>query len=336
MTPVWLFALIVTGAPNPHLTAAEDHVAQVRYSEAEKSLGIARAQPKNPRETLLRILELQGIVAATLNQAPKARGYFQHMLSLDPERKLPEGLPPRVRTPFYEAKGMVSEATPMVFTATPESTPEGLVLQAKLSADPMTLARKVRFHLKPQNGSWAVTDKPLTAGAASLTAGPGRFEWWAELLGEQDATLFTAGSEGKPFADGASLEPVAVAPPTDVPVIVTPQASSSRVHPAAWVCFAGAGATAIGGVVAGVMSRGNNGRVDNAPKDADGFVTGLTQRQAAGLREQARTQAVAANVLFGAAAALAGTGAVIWIFSGSDKVALVPGPGGVVVVGALP
>src|SRR5690349_8899069 len=109
MTPVWLFAfaLSVTAAtPNPQLAIAEDHLAQVRYAEAEKALVLARAIPNNPRVTLLRILELQGIVAATLGNAPKAKTFFQAMLSLDPERKLPEGLPPRVRTPFYEAKGM--------------------------------------------------------------------------------------------------------------------------------------------------------------------------------------------------------------------------------------
>ncbi|MBS1151578.1 MAG: hypothetical protein H6Q89_3276, partial [Myxococcaceae bacterium] len=77
-------------------------------------------------------------------------------------------------------------------------------------------------------------------------------------------------------------------------------------------------------------------RVDGASKNSAGFVDGMTQREAAGLREQARTQAIAANVLFGAAGALAATGALIWLFSDSAKVALVPSPGGVVAVGEFP
>ncbi len=347
MTPVWLFAfaLSVTAAtPNAQLAAAEDHVAQVRYTEAEKALGLARAVPNNPRPTLLRILELQGIVAATLGNAPKARTFFQSMLSLDPERKLPDGLPPRVRTPFYEAKGMTAEAAAMIFTAVPEAAPDALTLRAKLSADPSTLARKVRFHLKDEAGAWKITDKPFASGAATLTVGPGRFAWFAELLGEQDATLFSVGSEEKPQADGsarvASVAPVVVTPPpSDVPMVGAPQRPSSRVNPAAWVCFAGAGATAIGGVVAGVLSRGANSRVDNATKDSEGFVSGMTQREAANLRSQAKTEAIAANVLFGAAVALAGTGTAIWVFSsssGSSSVAFVPSPGGIVAVGAFP
>src|SRR4051812_39554965 len=115
MTPVLIMVLVAgaTAGTNPQLNAAEEAVAQVRYADAEKLLEKARAVPDNTRETLLRILELQGIVAATLGAAPKARTYFQTLITLDPERKLPEGQPPRVKTPFYEAKGMVSEAPPM-------------------------------------------------------------------------------------------------------------------------------------------------------------------------------------------------------------------------------
>ena len=98
MTPVWFFVCIAGATPNAPLATAEDLVANVRYADAEKPLTAARAVPDNSRETLLRILELQGVVAATLNNPQKARAYFQQLLSLDPERKLPEGQPPRVRT----------------------------------------------------------------------------------------------------------------------------------------------------------------------------------------------------------------------------------------------
>lgn len=339
MTPVWLFALVLTASPNPHLVSAEDLVAQVRYADAEKALNQARAQQRNPRETLLRILELQGVVAATLGNAAKARTHFQQLLSLAPDRKLPEGQPPRVRTPFYEAKGMASEAAAMSFSAAAETPPEGLTLRARLSADPATLARKARFHVREVGGAWKLTDKPISSGTAVVLPGPGRYEWWAELLGEQDATLFSAGSDDKPFVDGAvSTAPGAAAPVSDVPrVVAPPPKASSGINPVPIVLIGAGGAAAVGGIVAGVLSRSALGKVENAPKDSEGFVTGMTQREAAALRDQAKTQAIAANVLFGAAVALAGTGAVIWLFSGSSsKVAFIPGPGGVLAVGELP
>lgn len=341
MTPVCFLVFVAAATPNTQLLAAEDLVAQVRYADAEKALTQARAQPGNARETLLRILELQGIVAGTLGQAPRASKFFQQLLALQPDRRLAEGLPPRVRTPYYEAKGIASEVAPMLFTASADM--EGPVLRAKLSADPATLARKARFHVREVGGAWKVTDKPIASGAAALSPGSGRFEWWVELLGEHDATLFSAGSDDKPFVDGvAAAKPVpvpvavAVAPSSDVPVAIAAPASSPGVHPAVWVCAAGAGAAAVGGVVAGVLSRGNAGKVENPQKDAAGLVTGMTQREAAGLRDQARTQAIAANVLFGSAVALAGTGLAIFLFSGPSKVAVIPGPGGVVFAGALP
>ncbi len=325
MTPVWIFALVVTAAPNPPLTSAEDLVAQIRYADAEKQLAIARSLPNNTRDTLLRIIELQGIVAATLGQAPRARTYFQQLLSLDPGRKLQDGLPPRVRTPFYEAKGM--EASQMGFTAEVEPTQ----LRAKLSSDPMTLARKVRFHIRPQGAEWGVTDEPIAAGFAVAPVTVTAYQWFAELLGEQDAILFNVGTEAAARSEGVG------AAAAFTPIVTGPSPAARRgVNPAAFVLIGAGGAAAIGGVVAGVLSRGNLDRLNSAARDSNGYVTGLTQRQGEGLKADARTQAIAANVLFGTAVVLVATGAVVWLVSGrSAKVAVLPGPAGVAIAGEL-
>lgn len=335
MTPVWFLPCLFAATPNAPLATAEDLVAQVRYADAEKPLAAARAVPENPRETLLRILELQGVVAATLNNPQKARGYFQQMLSLDPERKLPEGLPPRVRTPFYEAKGMVAEAPPMQFTGSVQKGADGVQLEAHLSADPMALAKKARFHFREVGGAWVVHDAALAAGVATHAPGPGRFEWWLELLGEADATLFSAGSEARPFVDGTAAAAPAVAVTTPAPA---PAATSggSRTGPLFWTCVAGAGATLVGGLVAGVLSRGALGSLESAAKDSNGVVTGMTQRQADSIRSAAKTEAIAANVLFGAAGVLAATGVVVFLTSSpSGSVAVVPAPNGLGLAGTF-
>lgn len=333
MTPVCFSLCLLAATPSAPLATAEDLVSNLRYADAEKALATARAAPGNTRENLLRILELQGVVAATLGNAPRARGFFQTLLTLDPERKLAGDLPPRVRTPFYEAKGMVSEAKPMLLGADADGV--------RLSADPMSLAKKARFHVREGAGDWTKRDVPLANGVAAHGLGPGNHEWWAELLGDADAVLFSAGSAAAPFVHGAAaaptvatVEPSVVAPPPPPPTVKA--SGGSRTGPLFWACVAGAGATAIGGTIAGVLSRSANSSVDNAAKDGNGVVTGLTQKQADALRSGAKTQAIAANVLFGAAGVLAATGVVVFLVSGpSGSVAVSPAAGGVTVHGSF-
>lgn len=339
MTPVWFFVCIAGATPNAPLATAEDLVANVRYADAEKPLAQARAVPDNGRDTLLRILELQGVVAATLNNPQKARAFFQQLLTLDPERKLPEGQPPRVRTPFYEAKGMVSEGAPMQFTGSVKTTADGVQLEGHLSADPQSLAKKTRFHFREagSGGAWVVKESPLVNGVAAHAPGRGRYEWFVELLGDADAQLFLVGSEAKPFVDGPT-QTVAQAAPSDVtkPAPAPAASGGSRTGPLFWTCVAGTGAAAIGGAVAGVLSKGGFDSIGNATKDARGVVTGMTQKQADQVRATAKTEALAANVLFGVAGAFAATGLVVFLVSGpSSSAAIVPAPNGLAVAGSF-
>src|SRR5438034_203124 len=108
------FALVLLAA-NPQLEKAEQLVSSVRYADAARALAAAWVEPGNSRAEVLRILELQGIAAGTLSHPAEAQQFFRRLLSLDPEHKLPSGLPPRVKTPFFEAKGAIGEAGPLRF-----------------------------------------------------------------------------------------------------------------------------------------------------------------------------------------------------------------------------
>src|SRR5438105_2443196 len=99
MAAVLALALVATLSANPDLEQAEKAIGSVRYPDAAKLLAAAWARGGNTRPETLRILELQGIAAGTLNRPADAQLFFKRLLSLDPERKLPSGLPPRVRTP---------------------------------------------------------------------------------------------------------------------------------------------------------------------------------------------------------------------------------------------
>src|SRR5262249_1567558 len=64
------------GGPNPNLTKAEKLLDDLDYDGAALALLQAKNTPGNDRPTLLRILELQGVVAATLDQKSSSATFF--------------------------------------------------------------------------------------------------------------------------------------------------------------------------------------------------------------------------------------------------------------------
>ncbi len=106
--------------PNPELPRARQSLEELRYAEASTALEAARARPGNDRGTLLQILELQGVVAATLRQQDKARTAFQTLLSLAPAHQLVGDYSPRVMTPFFEARAWVDEVGALRWRQSPQ------------------------------------------------------------------------------------------------------------------------------------------------------------------------------------------------------------------------
>ncbi|MBL8957179.1 MAG: hypothetical protein JNK82_40775, partial [Myxococcaceae bacterium] len=166
----------------------------------------------NDRDTMVRIYELQGIVFATLNDAAKASKAFQSMLVLEPERKLLGDYPPRVMTPFYEARGRASEMGRLEVKALPAAIGSGRVgqLAVEVTTDPLKMVKKVNFHVRADGGVWLEMTGDMSGKTASVSVDGGRVEWWAEALGDRDAVVAQIGTEGQPKVDGAAAAPVAV------------------------------------------------------------------------------------------------------------------------------
>src|SRR5438309_6322970 len=166
-----LAAVCLALGANPELDKAEKLIAEVRYADAARALATAWTTPANSRAEVLRILELEGIAAGTLSHPAESQQFFRKLLSLDPEHKLPTGLPPRVRTPFFEAKGSISETGPLRFEQTPPRVQGGLVesIGIKVAADPMDLSHAVRFHWRVPGGPWSSSEAALSKGEARLT-----------------------------------------------------------------------------------------------------------------------------------------------------------------------
>jgi hypothetical protein len=323
---------------NPYLPRARQLLDELRYPEAAHALEQARAHPGNDRDTLLEILELQGVVAGMLQQPDKARSTFQTLLVLAPDYRLGGDYAPRVVTPFFEAKGWVSDKRAALgLEALPTSAEDGL-LTVQVKTDVLNLGRLVRFHLREEGDEWRPREQPLVEGKASVERKGGRVEWWAELLDERRAVLTSVGSDTSPLvalAPGALVSAPAPAPvpsPEKLPRVAG--APGSPLRTVAYVCLGlAAGAGAAGGYL-GWQSNQARARVVGAPVDEAGYTQGLTQREAFALDARARAQGGWANILFGVAGTAAIAGGTLWVLGAPVSVSATPS--GVVVGGVFP
>lgn len=319
-------------ATPPRLEEARRLIDDLEFEAALKALDAADKTEGNDRATVLEILTLQGVAFGTLGKEAKTRDSFRKLLMLAPDATLPGDLPPRVRTPFFEAKDWAETNGPL--TATGGVTLGGGLVQGvkvMVDKDVLRMARSVRFHLE-LDGEQQTLEVPLTAGRADARVGKSGVSWWAELLSERKGVLLSVASEAAPRKDGEISEAARVTAPVEVE---TPATSGGWRRPTGFVLL-GAGAVTAGvGLILGVSSAAARGQITNAARDDQGRVTGLTQAQAAPLEASANTQASVANVLFVVGGAVGAAGVVLVVLGPSTEpaVALSPAPGGVVVSG---
>jgi hypothetical protein len=360
-------------AENRSLANAEQLFNELRYREAVRALDGAVASEGNDRKTLVRILEMQGICAALLSHAARAATFFEATLFLEPDHVLKGDWPPRVTTPFFEAKAWVADHGSLVFEAAPVTSDAAVrSLTVSIPRDPLHMVRRVRFHRREDGGSWVEQVTDAHAGTASSSSVSGhRIEWWAELLGDHAAVLSAIGSTGKPLeAIGpksgpaitgvpASPPPTAAAanpPPSSAPVSVEPPRPAAQPMPTPVAqaeipdagspgnappfrvpAYAGLGTgvvvTAIG-IVIGARSAQESSTLTNVTTNAQGRVTSLTQRQAYALDQSRRNNAIIGNTLMGVGVGLVLVGAGLWFYGG--HLALAATPQGVAVEAPLP
>lgn len=334
--------LVVTGllwatpaalaVPNPRLVEARKLIDDLEFEAAVKALDAADKTAGNDRETVLEILTLQGVAFGTLGKEAKTRDSFRKLLMLAPGATLPADLPPRVRTPFLEAKEWAGTNGPL--TARPGVELEGGLVQSvrlTLEKDLLRQARAARFHLAIE-GVEQIVEAPFTAGEAVARVGRPAVSWWAEVLSERKGVLLEVGSAREPRQARTGDHPVAAA--TGVRTDAGPVSGGWR-RPTGFVLL-GAGAVAAGvGLVLGAQSAAARAQLTNAARDEQGRVTGLKQAEAGPLEASANAQASLANVLFGVGGALGAAGVVFVVLGpvSEPAVALSPAPGGLVATG---
>lgn len=346
------FAAATAAAP-PELKRAEELMAQYKYAEARSALGKARGARNLDRESLLRILELQGVAAGQMRQDAAAAAAFRELLILNPSHKLAAEYAPRVMTPFFEAGQLVHEKGFLDFRAADaELGPKSVTaISVEVKRDPLKMARSVVFHVAEGSG-WMTAQAELRGSRATLSVNRAEVSWWAELLGENDAQLVLVGSAAEPQV--ASIPPPTLAPPLPPPapplVASTPPASGAAPaavapHRSTWVrttsYFVLSGAVICAGIGTfwGVRSNGSRAQINNLKPNQDGIIDptqpgNMTKAAANVLATNAGHQGLYANVSFLAATVLGITGGLMWWFGA--PVAITPSPGGIVVSGTLP
>lgn len=313
------------------LERAKTQLDDLDADGAVKTLALAEKQPGNARATLEELHLWRGIAFGVLGNKSAMQEAFRWLLLVKPDAKLPADQPPKVQTPFYEAKAWVEGVGPMTFTPSAEVAQGKLsALSVKVERDALRLVRGVRFHLLV-DGVAREQEEALHTGVATTPVAATKVSWWAEVLTDNEGVLATVGSASAPRVDAAAESPAVAS------VSQAPASDGAWRRPFGGALLGAGAAAAIAGGIVGVLSRMDRDQVNNATSDDSGRITSLTQREAVALESAARTKAGVANALFITGGALAAVGVVFVIWGPGEKplAQLTPTPGGLLISGSF-
>lgn len=342
-TAVLLATLAAGTSGNAQLDRAEKLCDELQFAACLSALDAAWAVEENPRPTVLRILELQGITAASLGQQPRAQAALRQLFVIAPDHPVRRDYAPRVMTQVFEARAWANSKGALQLE---ELTPEidgGLIrsVGVRVASDPLTMVRGVRLHLRAGAGEWATQLVPLSGDHAKAPAAVRELAWFAEVLGERNRVLATIGdakdprvARAAPEAVAESASPVAdAAAPAAANVAANTSSSPGFYRPASYVLGGLAVLSVAGGTYFGLSANEARTRLAAPTLNEQGRVTGLTQLEADSLNKTMQRDATLANGLFVAGGILAGAGVTFFLLG--DDVQATPAPGGVTVHGSF-
>ncbi|MBM4784078.1 MAG: hypothetical protein GQE15_40935 [Archangiaceae bacterium] len=316
---------LISAAPltaSQRLADARRHMDELHYDKAARAAEAGLLQADIDHETLVGLFQVAGISWAALDKPAKAKESFQYLLSLKPDFELSNDLPPRMRTPFFEAKSWLSQTTPVAAKVTPFVAEGRLVsLDIVVTDNELLRVKSARITLTPAGGAPEQEPLRLENGKASVAVSPQGTKWRVELFGDRGVLADVQGEATKAEAPPPP-PPIVKAPP---PVVST--APSLRwARTVGWVTAIGAGVVAGGGVAAALISSGDRTRISTAARDEQNVVIGMTQLEASRLDARARLMATVANAAFIAAGVLA-AGAVVFFTLGAESTPVAVGIG---------
>jgi hypothetical protein len=316
------------------ITQAKGLMAKQKWADAAPMVTKALAEPGNDYESFLTLLEMKGVIAAmtaTKQQDNKAdyKDAFGKMLSLDPDRRLKGKWPKKAQQAFAEVQRKPPAPLEIETSTATQASGKVTEIAIGLKGDPLKLAKTVVFNWRTVGAKWKTKPVPAVTGRVAAKVDGGKIEWYATVLGENDAELGHLASAEIPMVDkaiGAVADPVPAdddfgkkkkgndaqqanltpkddtkseTPATEV---VVEKPSNTTWKSTAGYVAAGLGVVGIGvGSVFGVMSNGARSSFTTGigKTDPSGFVTGISRAQALQYQSTAQSDALLANLMWG-------------------------------------
>jgi hypothetical protein len=157
----------------------------------------------SPQE-LVHAYQLVGVSASALGDAAASRQAFLLMVEIDPDARLDDTVPPRLRAPFLEARGMAGSHHGRL-AAEVQLARAYSALRITLT-DPFDIVTQIRLHSRVEGQVEFATsehepDDEIMARASGASSAD-RMEYWLEALDEHGNRVLMLGSEFEPRVVG--------------------------------------------------------------------------------------------------------------------------------------
>jgi hypothetical protein len=197
------------------LPQAEEAYQNIDFDGVHTHATAALREGGHSRDELIRIYELLGVSASALGREDEARDYFVRMLGLDRDAQLDESVPPRLRDPYLEARG-VWAARPGRLALEVNLDRAASALRVQLT-DPSQMGARLMVYsrlegeaqFQPHEGAAQSVTQVSVPGAAQAD----RVEYYVELLDQHRNIVLSEGTAFQPRTVGRErLAPGAAAP----------------------------------------------------------------------------------------------------------------------------
>ncbi|MBK7858815.1 MAG: hypothetical protein IPJ65_09385 [Archangiaceae bacterium] len=292
------------------------------YDKALKQVELALEQERVDRETLVALYEIEAVCWANLSKPARATESFRRLLTLSPGFVLSRDNPPRVRTPYFEAKEWVDKNGALVPVLEKVDSRDGRVraLTFWLGRDPLRQLKALNLELEAAGAQEVAHPAPkVMRFTVPVVAVAAAVKYRLELIGARGAVLGVLVGEAKAEALPALPPPtvrpearVAALPPA--PAVAATEAPRSRAKMGVGVVLTVAGVVGLAaGGYFGVQAASARQRLLSVTTDADGAVIGMTQAEARLLDSRATTGAVIADGLLVGGGVLAALGLTLMV-----------------------
>lgn len=241
---------------NPYLPRAKDQYDRLEFEPAARTLQRAVEQNGNCRFDLAEIYRLKGFIDAINAERERCQRAFEILLALEPEYRLPEGVPPKIASCFADAEKVPVDRRRLGLshnepTVVPPSAPLAISVQVD---DPLRLVDRVQVWFRRSGvkvytvvGARADDAVSVVLPALSLASAKESYqmEYFVRAVDRWEGTLAESGDPLRPLSFQVE------AGGGDEPITST------------WWFWTALGVVAVGaGAVAVALARGDDGDFD--------------------------------------------------------------------------